>query len=487
MTTPIDKRQFLAAVACRTRGWLGRAAPRETPSPGLALKFHTGNEIHRLAREFLGAGSELQRSPLEAALAASQEALADPSSGPLLYEVSFQTRDSNFVARTDALRRQPDGWTIVEVKSGVSPNEGEGPNDEYVDDLAYSWMVATNAGLAAGRAELVVINREYRLDGAVPLLTTLDVTDAVRARAAEFARVADSVAGALQRDERPEPEFSFTCKGCDYFGKSCLGVGVKDHLFRLPRLSEKKFDELAPFGRVKDIPHSTKLAPTQQLAADVIRSGVPLVQRDGLAFLDELRWPLYFLDFEASSPAIPWFAECPPYDATPFQYSLDVQDAPDTPECHFEYLAHARGDWRRELTERLIAELGSAGSIIVYSSYEKTRLSALAALFDDLKPALDAAIERLFDLERVFKKGYIHPDFAGSSSIKKVLPAVVPALSYDALTIGNGTDAAAVFEFMYNGEYPTETHESHRANLLRYCGLDTNAMVLLLDAVRKLR
>ena len=176
-------------------------------------------------------------------------------------------------------------------------------------------------------------------------------------------------------------------------------------------------------------------------------------------------------------PHLSWFANRPPYDATPFQYSLHTVAQPGDTAEHVAYLAPAEGDWRRALTEQLLAHLGDSGSIVVYSSYEKTRLKALAELLPDLAGPLGHVVERLFDLERVFAQGYVHPDFGGRTSIKKVLPVMVPELTYDDLPVNNGDDAAGVFGLMRVGEYPTETHPAHRERLLAYCKLDTLAML----------
>jgi len=164
-------------------------------------------------------------------------------------------------------------------------------------------------------------------------------------------------------------------------------------------------------------------------------------------------------------------------------YSLDRSDSLQSDPTHFEYLAPVDGDWRREMTELLLDQLGSSGSIVVYSSYEKTRLNALPGLYPDLAPRIAAVVERLFDLERVFKDGYCHPGFGGKTSIKKVLPVMVENLSYHGMAIGNGDDALGIFSLMRVGKHPPETHERHRANLLEYCGLDTRAMVELHRAV----
>ena len=71
------------------------------------------------------------------------------------------------------------------------------------------------------------------------------------------------------------------------------------------------------------------------------------------------------------------------------------------------------------------------GSVIVYSTFEKTMINKLKELFPDLSQELDLIIERLVDLHKIIRDNYYHPDFHGSTSIKKVLPILVPEMSYD--------------------------------------------------------
>ena len=470
----VDKRVLLAGRRCHPYGWYAQHTPEEPPGPGLQWRFHQGAEIGARAREAFGGGPQLPRAPLDRALRATEEAVR-LGGDVLLFEASFRWGD--LVARADALRRSNGGWTVIEVKSGKSTDDGS-VKDEYLDDVSYTVCVAQRAGLRIDGVALVLVNRDFRLGGTTPLLTEVDVTEAAMRRAAEIAVDAREIAAAVQAEERPAPGLSYKCRACEIFDTECLGVGVPDPLFVLPRLSEKRFEELRSYERVSQIPAGAKLTPTQERIADVIRSGQPVLE-DGLRVLDDIVWPAQYLDFEAVSPCVPWFEGRPPYDPVPFQYSLHLLPSADAVPEHWEYLAPAIGDWRRELTERLLQDLGTAGSIVVYSSYEKTRLNALAELYPDLQLRLQAVVARLFDLERIFKNGYCHPGFAGSTSIKKVLPVMVEGLGYDDLGVRNGEDAAGVFALMRVGKYPTGEHEAWRQGLLEYCGLDTMAMVRL--------
>ena len=77
----------------------------------------------------------------------------------------------------------------------------------------------------------------------------------------------------------------------------------------------------------------------------------------------------------------------------------------------------------------------------------------------------------------LFEKFFYHPDFNGSFSIKSVLPALVPSLSYDGLEVRDGLTAAAYFERSLNGNCTELEKTAIRNNLLEYCKQDTLAMV----------
>lgn len=483
MPQAIDKHQFLITLPCLTWGWLDRAAPRAPVGPGDAWRFHVGREVQALGRTYLGAGRFPEFAPLDAADHSTRDALGDPAT-TLVFEGTFRWRE--FVARADALRRTESGWELVEIKSSTTKDDGE-PRDKDLDDVAYTTMVATKAGLAVSRVSLVVLNRAYRLGEDQPLLATVDVTEDALLRAEAFATEAPAVAAALAADGPPPGALQLACRDCPHFADVCVGRGVPDPLFVLPRLSATRFEELRPYERVSRIPADVTLTPTQTRIAQVMRDDAPYVDPKALAILDDVVWPAYYLDFETVSPPVPWFAQCAPYQATAFQYSLHVCDAAGSVAAHHAYLAPASGDWRRELVAHLLERLGTRGSIVVYSSYEKTQLRHLAEQFPDLAGPIADVIERLFDLEPVFRQGYVHPGFRGRTSIKKVLPVMTNGVGYDGLAVRDGDAASAVFALMRTGEYPAETHAAHRADLLAYCRLDTEAMVELHAAVLRVR
>ena len=131
--------------------------------------------------------------------------------------------------------------------------------------------------------------------------------------------------------------------------------------------------------------------------------------------------------------------------------------------------------------------IGDVGSVIVwFESFEKSRNLELAELHPEHKEFLEELNGRVFDLMKIFKKDYLHPDFHGSASIKNVLPVFLPELSYKSLDIQNGTMALSEWEKMIKGDMSPDDVEKTKENLLKYCERDTLAMVEIYKKLRKL-
>jgi hypothetical protein len=483
MPTLITKEAFLSGAQCLTQGWRLLREEGASLTPALEWRFHVGAEVGRLAQLQLGKGRALLRTPVDKAASETQSALSDPAS-TLLFEATFLA--DPFVARADALRRTGNGWDLIEVKSGKLPAEGEKLNEDYLSDLAYTAFVARHVGLPIHRYILMLINPEYRLGASAPLMVELDVTEEVQPGIDACLSLAPTIARALLDQTEPAAELKYACRKCDYFEVSCVGQGITDPLFDIPRLQEKKFDLLKPYGRVSAIPPSVKLTDNQERVARVVRSGQAEVDHAALGTLATVQWPACYLDFEGVAPALPWFEDAEPYRQIPFQYSLHRCYAPGQVADHQEYLALNTGDWRADLCDRLLTQLGERGSIVVYSGYEKQMLNYLARALPAFAPRIEAVIARLFDLLPVVRDGYCHPGFHGGSGIKSVLPVMVPELGYSSLTVQDGTDAAGVFALMRVGKKDGSATSVHRQDLLEYCKLDTLAMVRVHEALTRL-
>jgi hypothetical protein len=199
---------------------------------------------------------------------------------------------------------------------------------------------------------------------------------------------------------------------------------------------------------------------------------------------DDLEYPLYFLDYETFNPAIPFFDGYSPFDHITFQYSLHVLDKENSLE-HFEYLHTEKTDPIPHLLDSLKEHIKDDGSIVVWNKgFEGGRNKHMGKLYPEYEDFCKDMNDRLFDLMDVFKENlYDDPKFKGSYSIKSVLPVLVPELGYEDLDIRNGAMAmASWYDFVFKGEKDDRVID----DLLKYCKLDTLAMVRVWEEVGKL-
>jgi hypothetical protein len=124
--------------------------------------------------------------------------------------------------------------------------------------------------------------------------------------------------------------------------------------------------------------------------------------------------------------------------------------------------------------------------LVYYEAFEKSRLKELAGAFPGYQEWVDSINERIVDLNVPFRNfSYYHPQQLGSSSLKHVLPALTN-LSYDDLEIGEGTTASLKFMEATFDNIPGEERQKIRANLLIYCGQDTEALVRIIKRLDEL-
>lgn len=473
----ITKESFLAANVCTTRGWYLLHDQGGTPTPGEQLRMEEGKDIHRRAQS-------LHPNGTYAGNIANTNQLILDSSVEVIFEAAFQV--DGYAARADWIRRVDCGWAIGEIKSSL--HNDDGPKPEHIDDLAYTTMVLRRAGLPVQACELVLMNRAWRLGMDNPsLFITTDHKDAVIERADEFNQSWDRLGPMINRASRPSPHWCYECRNCNYFDDQCVGVGVDDPIFVLPRLSEKKFNELSKLGAlsIHGVPTDYPLTANQAVVAKAIRTATPQINLEVIRDnLDQLQWPVGYLDFETVKTAIPMYPEVAPHEQIVTQYSLHIQQSKDVDPKHVDYLADHRLDCREELTQRLLTDTTECGSVVVYSPFEKTTIRGLAWKFPDLEQELQNLESKLFDLEPVIRTGLIHPQFKGRSSIKVVLPVLVPGLNYQELEIGDGDSAIAAFVDLAKGERSENEMSKIRVSLMEYCKMDTQAMALIVDAVR---
>jgi hypothetical protein len=259
----------------------------------------------------------------------------------------------------------------------------------------------------------------------------------------------------------------------------CIPENSILHLYRAGKTAIELFE--SGIFHLEQIPEDFSLKGYQQIQKNCAKMGKPYInKKEIISFLEKIKSPVYFLDFEAINPAVPVFEGTHPFETVPFQFSLHVSDKKLK---HFSFLASGSEDPRKELIAELKKLIGDDGSIIAFNAkYEINVLKGLGLLFPSYKKWVESLIPRFVDLLMPFRNFYYYnPSQCGSASMKEVLPAMT-GKSYEKLEIAEGGGASLAYIRMLSGSAPIE---KTRKALEEYCGLDTFGMVLIVDELKK--
>ena len=490
----LSKSRFTAGLQCLKQLWWRvhePDAPELVPDFLLQATFERGHRVGAAARGYVPGGSlvNLPHNAADERVALTAEFLSQGA--PAVYEASF-VADDTFVA-VDILERQGRGFTLVEVKSTTSVK------DEHIPDAAIQAHVLRAAGLHVPRVELMHLNRECRYPDLGNLFARADVTERVEALLPE---VPDRIAEQLAALAGPLPEIPIG-DHCDApyecpFKNRCWPARPEHHLGTLYRWGKRARElERQGYATIADLPDDLDLGEIPERQRRAVQANRMLVEPwlgKALKIFD--KQPLGFLDFETVGLAIPVWPGCRPYDAVPVQFSVFLDRGGSEPE-HQEWLAEGPADPRPALAERLVAACAGAEAIVAYNAgFERQCIRGLAEAVPVLSEPLLALAAKLVDLLPVVRNHVYHPAFHGSFSLKSVLPALVPGLTYDDLAIADGDTASVQLERMLlgkpQGRGPGQLDlfdaapSPLRADLLAYCRRDTWAMVKLLERLRSL-
>ena len=475
-----SKSKYCSAVQCPKMLWLRNNKSEEFDDSILCdTVLDNGNDVGDLAMGLFGDYTEVPfSSDLGEMIEKTSELVKAGTS--VICEASF-SYDGCYCA-VDILRKVSDGYEIYEVKSSTKVK------DIFIDDAAYQNWVLKNSGINVVRVSIVYINNKYVRHGELDLDQLFVIEDVTEAVDAKFAEVAERIAYLreyLSQTSEPSDDIGPKCNkpyGCGFW-KYCTRSLPSPNVFDLGNERNKwKFYEKGLIS-FKDLLKAGVLKEEQKIQAQYeVEEREPYVDRKAIdGFLGKLSYPLYFLDFESFQPAVPLYDDSTPYQQIPFQYSLHWIEKEGGELKHTEFLAYPGGDPRRSLAEQLCRDIPLGVCTTAYNmTFEKTRLKELASIYPDLSDHLLDIRDHIVDLMEPFdKKWYYTRAMKGSYSIKYVLPALYPddpQLDYHNLEgVHNGTEASATFLAMQN--MSGDELEEWRSHLLKYCGLDTYAMV----------
>lgn len=467
----LTKSDFLNYRHCAKSLWLRKRKPDAVrwPAPGLfdRLLMQDGYKVEAKVKEMVAAW---------------------PDADAYQFQADFKSSDGLY-ARADMVRSLAGGAVdLFEIKASTSLKSSGG--QDHVDDAAFQTLVAERSGTEVRSAHVIHVNKDYvRAGNVVPkdLLTIVDVTGDVRERIVDIAAEADEALALLRQAEIDEA-------GC-----SCLRIGKNNHcasfdyynpdvpemsVYVLPRMYGNRLATFVEEGRLAltDVGED-ELSASQRPVLHAAITGEPVIDRNAIgAFLDGLKWPLHFYDYETFASAIPISDGIKPQQPNPVQFSHHLLHEDGRME-HYEFLSDAPGQ-QAELVSALQASFAESGSVVTWNKpFEMGCNRRMADYLPDKAGFLENVNDRTVDLMDPFKTDYVDIRFGGSTSIKKVLPVLCPHLAYDEDAVHDGGGAMAAW-LEYIETTDGAERERLRQELLAYCKLDSLAMVEIYKALK---
>ena len=488
MNKLLTKSKYLLGLQSKRLLWIAFHESERMLKPDKIAKyrFKVGNEIGRMATSLYPEGIDLSSIIKNVKNAEkTQEKLVNNQP---IFEAGFLCDD--LYVRVDILLPSKNGsWDIIEVKSSSSVK------DIHIDDVSFQKYVCEKAGIKINKSFLMHLNKEYVRKGArdtKKLLVKKDITKEVEEA---LEGVEPRIQGMIDViDQETIPEFDIndleTMEYDNVVKKEFFDSLPEQNVFDLYYVG-KKARELYLEGKqgIKDIPENYKLTPKQNIQFECAKTNMPHVQKEKIQnFIEQLKYPIYFLDFETFGSAIPLFDNTKPYSQIPFQYSLHIQEKQGEKPQHIGFLYNKPDDPRKSFITSLQENLGEKGTILVWNeSFEKRILKESVDVMPEYKEWLEENIlPRIQDLLIPFREfHYYNPKQKGSASIKKVLP-IFSNLDYKGLDINKGDIAGIEYlNMMHNGVSDGDRVKIKLA-LEAYCELDTLAEVEILAGLKKL-
>ena len=490
MAKSLSKTNFLTCLDCAKNAWLKIHKPdvyKKYPLSSFELNIiNTGNQIDELARGLFPNGTPIEsRDDTEL----TKKLMIDKTA--VIYQPVFSTE--KFITASDIFvwNSTTNLYDLYEVKSSTSSEEGGGrKTEDYLIDIAFQKNILNDLGIEIGTLNLIRLNKEYVRIGDINLKELFiieNVTDQVNEKLGEIKQKMEGAYELLVSDKEPSGHCDCILKG---WNSHCTTSEYSNHdlpeypVHAIARINKKKLTELVDSNifSIHDVPTDFELSDNQRRQVDTAQSDKEYIDSSGISeFLETMKYPLSFLDYETYPSAIPKYNGHKPYQQIPFQFSLHVINSHGDELTHYDFIYTEQGCPDEHFAEALKKHLPKTGSVIVWSQrFEKGINEQLGEGLPEYKTFMQEVNSRIVDLMIPFfgkTTMYDHPKFKGSASIKYVLPALVPHLSYKNMHIQEGGTAADTWNRIVSGEYPKEEKDMKTQALKDYCHLDTLAMV----------
>lgn len=476
----LTKSRFMIGLQCLKHLWISVHEPERIPKADEAqlYLFKQGKKVGQLAKTLFPDGIDIPADDFGKNLLLTKEYM---KKGKPLFEAGFAA--NNFASRADILEPKDGAWDLTEVKMSTELK------DDHIMDVSFQKFCYEQAGLKIRKCFLLHINKEYIKKGKIDPKKLL-VREEITNKLIDIKNKAEEMLKVINAKKCPESALKHGCHvpyECPI--EECWNFLPENNVFRLYSGRKTSF-ELYEKGimSIKDIPDSYVLTSRQGIQRSCAKTGKIRIHREGIRkFLQTLKYPLCFIDFETFNTAIPMYDDTKPFQHIPFQFSLHIVEKEGAKPRHYSFIAEGKEDPREKFVEELKNNMETKGSVVVYNQvFEQSRLKELAEAFPKYKKWVKEVTERMIDLLLVFRNfDYYNPKQEGSASLKEVLPAIT-GKSYEDLEIKEGGTASTAFVEMAFSDISEKEKEKIRKGLEAYCGLDTEGLIWIIDELRKL-
>lgn len=486
----LSKTNFLICLDCSKNAWLKIHKPEIYKKKSLSSFelniIDTGNQIDELARDLFPNGILVEsREDMEL----TKKLMADKI--PVIYQPVFTTE--KFLSASDIFVWNSDKnlYDLYEVKSSTaSEEEGGRKTEDYLIDMAFQKNILNELGIQIGTLNLIRLNKKYVRTGDInldELFYKENFTEQVNEILDDIKHKMDGAYELLSKEKEPIGHCDCILKGknshctTSWYSNSDL---PEYSVHSIARINKKKLTELVDSNilSIHDVPQDFVLSDNQRRQVDTAQSNKEYINKEGISeFLETMKYPLAFLDYETYPSAIPKYNGYRPYQQIPFQFSLHIIESSDKELLHYDFIYTGKDSPDEYFVEALKKYLPKTGSVVVWNQkFEKGINEQIGERLPDHKDFMGEVNNRVVDLMIPFfgkTTMYDHPKFKGSASIKYVLPALVSNLSYKDMHIQEGGTASDTWNRIVSGEYSEEDKNMKIKALKDYCHLDTLAMV----------
>ena len=474
----LSKSNYLRGIQCKKALWLKIHEPDHFIQDDNPL-FKQGHDVTAASHHRFNATMVDMNLPFMERLSVSKQWIDEKKGmfeGAFLYDRCF--------CMVDVLIYQDGGWNLIEVKSSAQLKP------VHIDDAAFQYYILHHLNIKINHVYICHLNTSYCRQGAldyIDLFTLHDVTNDVKDMQPIVKKNTHELKS-LSKQNQPQHPIGphcfkpYTCHAKPH----CWSPITKGSIFEMARLSkEKKFNYF--FQGTCSISHmnaSQVQNHFQKIQVSCEQEALDYLNYEALdTFIKQIVYPISYIDFECVQLPIPPFELMRPYDQLPIQYSIHIDDG--NAIRHKSYLAPYGNDPRETIFVQFIEDLPRKGSIIVYNALSEKRIisDCLNQKLTINATTIGNILNRMIDLETPFKKPMIYlREMRGKTSLKHVLPALIPSQSYEQLQIKSGGGINAMY---------AKTGDSNKAKhaidaLNEYCATDTLGMHLVLESLKRI-